>query len=36
MEINDGYKVPNLEKGIAIIELLTGKKEGLTLQEIKA
>ena len=36
MEINNEYKVPNLEKGIAIIELLTGNKEGLTLQEIKA
>lgn len=35
METNDGYKVPNLEKGIAIIELLTGKNEGLTLQEIR-
>ena len=36
MEINNEYKVPNLEKGIAIIELLTGNKEGLTLQESKA
>lgn len=35
MEINDGYKVPNLEKGIAIIELLTGKHDGLTLQDIR-
>lgn len=35
MEKNDGYKVPNLEKGIAIIELLTGKNDGLTLQEIR-
>lgn len=35
METNDGYKVPNLEKGIAIIELLTGKYGGLSLQEIR-
>lgn len=35
MEINDGYKVPNLEKGIAILELLSWHIVGLTLQDIR-
>lgn len=35
MEINDGYKVPNLEKGIAILELLSWHIAGLALQDIK-
>lgn len=35
MEINDVYKVPNLEKGIAILELLSWNFAGLTLQDIR-
>ena len=35
METNDIYKVPNLEKGIAILELLSWHNTGLTLQDIK-
>lgn len=29
------YKVPNLEKGLAVLELLSYSRMGLTLQEIK-
>ena len=32
---DDNYKVPNLEKGIAVIEYLSSRSEGETLQEIK-
>lgn len=35
MEINDVYKVPNLEKGIAILELLSWHTSGLPLQDIR-
>ncbi len=35
-ELDDAYKVPNLEKGILILELLARSNRGLTLQEIKA
>lgn len=35
MEINEVYKVPNLEKGIAILELLSWHIAGLTLQDIR-
>ena len=31
---DDNYKVPNLEKGIAVIEYLSSRSEGETLQEI--
>lgn len=31
----DNYKVPNLEKGLCVLELLVESQEGLTLQEIK-
>lgn len=33
---DDNYKVPNLEKGIAILEYLSTRSEGETLQEIKS
>lgn len=32
---DDNYKVPNLEKGIAVIEYLSSRSEGETLQAIK-
>lgn len=35
MEKEENYKVPNLEKGIAVMEYLAGYPEGQTLQEIK-
>ncbi len=34
-ELDDSYKVPNLEKGILILELLASASKGMTLQEIK-
>lgn len=34
-EIEESYKVPNLEKGVAILELLSYSNSGMTLQEIK-
>ena len=34
-KIDDNYKVPNLEKGIAVIEYLSSRSEGETLQAIK-
>ena len=34
-ENNSSYKVPNLERGLAIMELLAENKDGLTIQEIK-
>lgn len=34
-KIEDGYKVPNLEKGIAVLEYLSDLSRGATLQEIK-
>ncbi|MDR3060721.1 MAG: IclR family transcriptional regulator [Dysgonamonadaceae bacterium] len=34
-ELDDSYKVPNLEKGILILELLAYANRGMTLQEIK-
>lgn len=34
-QIEDNYKVPNLEKGLCVLELLVQAQEGLTLQEIK-
>lgn len=33
---DEGYKVPNLEKGIAVLEYLSLHSSGKTLQEIKA
>ena len=30
---DDNYKVPNLEKGIAVIEYLSSRSEGETLQQ---
>lgn len=33
--IEEHYKVPNLVKGLAVMELLSEKREGMTLQEIK-
>jgi len=35
-EIEESYKVPNLEKGIAVLELLSENSSGLSLQEIKS
>jgi DNA-binding IclR family transcriptional regulator len=35
-ELEESYKVPNLEKGIAVLELLSEHSAGLTLQEIKS
>lgn len=35
-KVDDNYKVPNLEKGIAVIEHLSLRTEGETLQEIKS
>ncbi|MGL4331923.1 MAG: IclR family transcriptional regulator [Bacteroidales bacterium] len=34
-QTEDNYKVPNLEKGLSVLELLVEAQEGLTLQEIK-
>lgn len=34
-EIEESYKVPNLEKGVAVLELLSYSNTGMTLQEIK-
>lgn len=34
-QTEDNYKVPNLEKGLCVLELLVEAQEGLTLQEIK-
>ncbi len=34
-ELDDSYKVPNLEKGILILELLANANRGMTLQEIR-
>ncbi|MGM9759902.1 MAG: IclR family transcriptional regulator [Parabacteroides sp.] len=33
---DEGYKVPNLEKGIAVLEYLSFNSQGKTLQEIKS
>lgn len=35
ISIEESYKVPNLEKGIAVLELLSYAGSGMTLQEIK-
>jgi DNA-binding IclR family transcriptional regulator len=35
-ELEESYKVPNLEKGIAVLELLSEHSLGMTLQEIKS
>jgi len=35
IESDESYKVPNLEKGIAVLELLSENTAGMTLQEIK-
>ena len=35
VELEESYKVPNLEKGIAVLELLSEIQGGLTLQELK-
>lgn len=35
IEFEESYKVPNLEKGIAVLELLSEVQGGLTLQELK-
>lgn len=35
VEFEESYKVPNLEKGIAVLELLSEVQGGLTLQELK-
>lgn len=35
VKVEEQYKVPGLEKGIAIIEYLSDKSQGLTLHEIK-
>lgn len=35
VEFEESYKVPNLEKGIAVLELLSEVQAGLTLQELK-
>lgn len=35
-KVDDNYKVPNLEKGIAVLEYLSLHPEGETLQEIKS
>ncbi|MGL5771466.1 MAG: helix-turn-helix domain-containing protein, partial [Bacteroidales bacterium] len=32
----DPYKVPNLEKGLKILEVLVESQEGLTLQDIRS
>lgn len=34
-EYEESYKVPNLEKGIAVLELLSENQSGMTLQELK-
>lgn len=34
-EIETNYSVPNLEKGLAVLELLSGIPAGLTLQEVR-
>ena len=35
-KVDENYKVPNLEKGIAVLEYLSMRSEGETLQEIKS
>ena len=35
-KVEENYKVPNLEKGIAVLEYLSLHSEGVTLQEIKS
>lgn len=35
-ELEESYKVPNLEKGIAVLEILSEHSLGMTLQEIKS
>lgn len=35
-KVDESYKVPNLEKGIAVLEYLSSRQEGETLQAIKS
>ena len=35
-KVDENYKVPNLEKGIAVLEYLSLRSAGETLQDIKS
>lgn len=35
-KVDESYKVPNLEKGIAVLEYLSLRSAGETLQDIKS